>query len=288
MTVKARLLSRASLGTIRISDPVRRDSHRPYLPARRAGAFVEILDLLARAQRAELPRALAARVAQSRAQAALRRRHRRRRRARARDRLLPREEARHHQRRGAREGLARRRQHRAQHDDRPLELPPRPQRAFLRVLAQAVGEARAGPQLQRDVQRARRAEPRAFAGGDGRGDAPRQRDAAQRHRREVHVARRDRALDPEPRLLAGRALPDPRRPPAAARRHGAPRRGRLGLRARRRRAAASTSSSNARSPASGSRTARSRASKPRRDPSRRRSSGSPSPAIPATSPRWRA
>ena len=57
---------------------------------------------------------------------------------------------------------------------------------------------------------------------------------------------RDRALDSEPRLLARRALPDPRRTAAAARRHGAPRRGRLGLRARRRRAAASTSSSSAR------------------------------------------
>ncbi len=214
--------------------------------ARRGGAFVEILDLLAGAQCAELPRRLAARVAQSCAQASLRRGHRRRRRTRARDRLLPREGARPRQRRGAREGLARRRQHRAQHDDRPLELPPRPQRAFLRVLAQAVGEARAGPQLQRDVQRARRAEPRAFAGGHGRGDAPRQRDAAQWHRREVHVGQRDREMDPEPRLLAGGALPDPGRPPAAARRHGPPRRGGLGLRACRGCAAASTSSSSAR------------------------------------------
>ena len=51
----------------------------------------------------------------------------------------------------------------------------------------------AGAQLQRDVQRARRAEPRAFAGRHGRRDAPRQRDAAERHRCEVPVARRDRA-----------------------------------------------------------------------------------------------
>ena len=38
-------------------------------------------------------------------------------------------------------------------------------------------------QLQCHVQRARRAEPRAFAGRHGRRDAPRQRDAPERHRR---------------------------------------------------------------------------------------------------------
>ena len=107
----------------------------------------------------------------------------RRRRARARDRVLPRQGARHHQRRRARKRLARRRQHRPQHDDRPLELPPRPERALLRVLAEAVGGPVARAQLQRDVQRARRAEPRAFAGRHGRRDAPRQRDAPERHRR---------------------------------------------------------------------------------------------------------
>ena len=41
----------------------------------------------------------------------------------------------------------------------------------------------AGAQFQRDVQRARRAQPGAFAGRHGRGDAPRQRDAPERHRR---------------------------------------------------------------------------------------------------------
>ena len=48
-------------------------------------------------------------------------------------------------------------------------------------------------QLQRDVQRARRAESRPFAGRHRRRDAPRQRDAPERHRRRVHDARRDRA-----------------------------------------------------------------------------------------------
>ena len=46
----------------------------------------------------------------------------------------------------------------------------------------------------------------------------------------------DRALGARSRLLARCALPDPGRPAAAARRHGAPRRRGLGLRARRRRA----------------------------------------------------
>ena len=52
------------------------------------------------------------------------------------------------------------------------------------------------------------------------------------------------------------ALSDPGRAVAAARRHGAARRGRLGLRARSGRAAASTSSSNAKSPAFASTAAR--------------------------------
>ena len=101
----------------------------------------------------------------------------------------------HDQHRRAGEGLARRRQHRAQHDHRPLELPPGCQRAVLRAVAEALGRAVAGTQFQCDVQRARRAEPGAFAGRHGRGDAPRQRDAAERHRRRVSVARQDRAAD---------------------------------------------------------------------------------------------
>ena len=47
-----------------------------------------------------------------------------------------------------------------------------------------------------------RAEPRAFAGRHGRGDAPRQCDAAERHRRRISIARADREVDSESRLLA--------------------------------------------------------------------------------------
>ena len=57
------------------------------------------------------------------------------------DRLLPRQGARHHQRRGDREGLARRRQHRAQHHDHPLELSLRRERAALRPRARSSGRA---------------------------------------------------------------------------------------------------------------------------------------------------
>ncbi len=49
--------------------------------------------------------------------------------------------ARHHQCRGAREGLARRRQHRAQHHDRALQLPVGRERAALRAFAEALGGA---------------------------------------------------------------------------------------------------------------------------------------------------
>ena len=55
--------------------------------------------------------------------------------------------------------------------------------------------------------------------------------------------------DPQPRLLANGALSDPRRAAAAARRHRAPRCGRVGLRACRRRARRRHHCSNARSPA---------------------------------------
>jgi len=192
----------------------------------------EVFDLLPRPQRLLAPRGLAARMARPEAEAALRCRHRRRRGSRPCHRVLPREGARPRQHRRAGEGLSWRRQYGAQHDDRPLELPPRPQRAFLRAVAQVVGRAVAGPQLQCDVQRARRAEPRSFARRHGRRDAPRKCDAPQRHRRRVSAARRDRPPDSEPRLLARRALPDPGRPAAAARRHGAPRCGRVGLCAR--------------------------------------------------------
>ncbi len=93
-------------------------------------------------------------------QAGIRRRHRRRRRARPRHRLLPRQGARHHQRRGAGEGLARRRQHRAQHDHRALQLPVG-RSAHLYEHSLKLWEGLSpGAQLQRHVQPARRAQPR--------------------------------------------------------------------------------------------------------------------------------
>ena len=94
--------------------------------------------------------------------AALRGGHRRRRRPRARDRLLSGQGARHHRRRGAREGLDRRRQHRAQHHDHPLQLPVGRERRDLRPRSQALGRAEPGAELQRDVQPARRAAPGAL------------------------------------------------------------------------------------------------------------------------------
>ena len=60
------------------------------------------------------------------------------------------------QRRRARKGLARRRQHRAQHHDHPLQLSVGGV-SDLRPRSQAVGDARRGAQLQRDVLAARRA-----------------------------------------------------------------------------------------------------------------------------------
>ena len=78
-------------------------------------------------------------MARRRAQGGLRRRHRRRRRPRPRRGLLPGQGARHHQRRGDRQGLARRRQHRPQHHDHPLELPLRRERAALRACARSSG-----------------------------------------------------------------------------------------------------------------------------------------------------
>ena len=197
----------------------------------------EVLDLLPRPQRALASRGVAARVAKPAAEAALRRRHRRRRWPRSRQRLLPREGARSRQRRRARKGLAGRWQHGTQHDDRPLELPPRSQRALLRIVAAAVAGAFARAQLQRDVQRARRAHSRAFAGRHGCGEAPRQRDAAERHRR--GCTRDEIAPDPESRLLSGCALSNHGRP---ARGHGAAR-SCMGIRARPMRAAWTSSSS---------------------------------------------
>ena len=116
------------------------------------------------------------------AEAELRRRHRRRRRAWAGDRLLPGQGARHHQCRGAGEGLYRLRQCRAQHHHRPLQLPAARQHAVLRALAEALGGAGAGPQLQRHGQPARRAQPLPLRRAARRLCPARQRHAAARRR----------------------------------------------------------------------------------------------------------
>ena len=163
---------------------------------------------------------LEADLARARAEAALRRGDRRRRRAWPRHRALSRQGARHHQCRRGREILYRLGQCRAQHHHRPLQLSAARQSAVLRALDEAVGGARAGPQLQRHGQPARRAERLPFRPAARRLCAARQRHAAAR--------RRCRAARPRAGARAGAvrrfrqcALSHPRRAVAAARRHGA-------------------------------------------------------------------
>ena len=67
------------------------------------------------------------------------------------DRLLPGEGARHHQRRGDRQGLARRRQHRPQHHDHPLELPLRRERRLYDHALDLWEDLSPGAELQRHV-----------------------------------------------------------------------------------------------------------------------------------------
>ena len=148
--------------------------------------------------------------------------------------VLPREAPRHHQRRGGGEGLARRWQHRPQHHHHPVELLARAERALLRALAEAVGRAHARPELQRHVQPARRGEPRAQRRPDRRGPPPRQRNAAERHRRGVAVGRPGPVDGAASELLAERTFPDHRSARPAPRRHRTARRGGLGIRACRR------------------------------------------------------
>ena len=107
-------------------------------------------------------KAWSARLAHARAEAALRCRDRRRRRAWAGDRLLSRQGVRHHQRRGAGEGLYRFRQCRPQHHHHPLQLPAARQQSVLRALAEALGRAGAGLQLQRHGVAARHPQPLPF------------------------------------------------------------------------------------------------------------------------------
>ncbi len=79
-------------------------------------------------------------------------------------------------------GLDRRRQCRAQHHHHPLELPARRQHPVLRMVDEAVGGPRAGPQLQRDGQPARRAQPLSLRRAARRLRAARQCHAAARRR----------------------------------------------------------------------------------------------------------
>ena len=102
------------------------------------------------------------------------------------------------------------------------------------------------PQLQRHGQPARRAQPLPFRPAARRLCAARQRHAAARRRcRAARHARACARLAPFLDFDNAR-FPDPRRAAAEARRHRAPRRGRLGLCARRRLRSASTSSRTAR------------------------------------------
>ena len=205
-------------------------------------------------------------------------RHHRRRRPRACGGVLPRQAARHHQCRGGGEGLARRRQHRAQHHHRPIELPARTEREFLRTLPEAVGGADPRSELQRHVQPARGDQPHPQRLQYRRRPPPRQRHAAQWHRRGVAVGRRPPGDGAAPRVLAERALSHQRRARPAPRRDRAARRGGGGdLRGARVRTA-STSSRTARSPASESTVAASPVSRRHAATSERRRSAS----------RWRA
>ena len=180
------------------------------------------------------PRALARAMARPGAEGRLRRRDRRRGRARACDRLLSRERARHHECRGAGEGLARRRQHRAQHHDHPLELSVGRKRRDLRSRAQAVGRAVAGAQLQRDVLAARRADARAHRSRRPGVQAACSCQSPQRRRQRVADARAMQGVLSAAEYRARHALSGARRRAAAARRCRASRCGRVGLCARRR------------------------------------------------------
>ena len=147
------------------------------------------------------------------AQAALRRGDHRRRRTRAGDRLLPRPRSRHRRRRGAGEGLSGRRQYRAQHRHRPLELPDPGGRGVLRRIDRALPRPVGRARLQHHVYRARppdarahrrRAQDDALAGGGEQASggglrggrarrAARDRSAAQSRRRRA-LSRPRRAL----------------------------------------------------------------------------------------------
>src|SRR5579863_2242422 len=122
----------------------------------------EIFDLFRPRRDPQRASRLEAGLARARAQGRIRRGHRRRRRTRPGDGLLPGQGAWPQERRGAGEGLARQRQCRAQYHHHPLQLPAARQCALLRVVDEAVGRARAGLQLQRHGEPARRHQPVPF------------------------------------------------------------------------------------------------------------------------------
>src|SRR6266536_2627311 len=166
------------------------------------------------------------------AQAVLRRDRRRWWGARPRDRLLPRAQPRHHRRVRAREGLARRRQHRAEHHHHPLELPLGRVGGDLRALVEALGGAGGGPRLRPRVQPAWRPQPRARPERRALLAAPRERQRHERRGRRVAQRGGGGRVLPDRQRLAGRQVPGPRGDAPAARRHRAPRPGRLGVRDR--------------------------------------------------------
>ena len=182
------------------------------------------------------------------------------------------------QRRGAREGLARRRQHRAQHHDHPLELPAGRRRCAIYEKARSLYETLiAGAELQRHVQPARRADAGADRARAARLEAHRACEPPRRHRERVRRPRAhqgDRA-DHEPRRPA---LPGARRAVAAARRHRPPRRRRLGLCPRRQRPGRRHHPELRGAGASTATRAASPACAPRAAPSAARGSASSSPA----------
>ena len=145
-------------------------------------------------------------------------------------------EHRPHARRGRREGLDRRRQHRSQHDDHPLELPVRRERTALRSCAAHVARPVAGPELQRHVLAARRDDARAHRARRAGLQATRARQPLQRRRQRVARADRGEGVLPAAQHRAEHPLPGPGCGTAAPRRDGPARCRRLGLRARRGRA----------------------------------------------------
>ena len=138
-------------------------------------------------------------------------------------------------------------------------------------------ELQPGAQLQRDVLAARRHAAGAQSSRRAGVPPPRPRQPARRHSQRMADAGAGEGVLPDPQHRSRHPLSRARRGVAAHRRHRAPRRRRLGLRARRHRRAASTSSRIARS-------RRSCATPPARSPASRRRGGRSRPRRSASSP----